>query len=228
MAGAALFPSIPGSRTNALYLAQLEGILGSFNGGQGADSAGMIWLVDRLSHQGGLASDTASTQTTNLPTAALTRYTNGIGVMAAVQCYSSSAGTGTTATITYTNSAGTGSRVSKAFSFGSVTDGSNDAGKFLIVPLADGDLGVKSVESLTAASADATAGNFGITLFKPLISLPSVGTSLPGGNASYWNGLLGSGGGLIEVADDAFLDIIHVNARSLLGAEFLAKFIEVA
>jgi hypothetical protein len=42
-----------------------------------ASQTGVFLLCDRLSHQGGLAGNVATSQTTNLATAALTRYTSG-------------------------------------------------------------------------------------------------------------------------------------------------------
>lgn len=43
----------------------------------------------------------------------------------------------------------------------------------LPIPLQTGDLGIRSVESvaLSGATATGTAGNFGVTLFKPLLPL---------------------------------------------------------
>lgn len=133
---------------------------------------GMFILCDRLNHSGGLDGTVTSAQTTNLPTAALTRYTDGVGVMACVEIYSAlGTNAATTATISYTNQAGTSGQTSPAFSFG----GSNNRGDTIIylIPLAAGDTGVKSVESITLAASTGTAGNFGITLYKPLLAIPT-------------------------------------------------------
>ena len=46
---------------------------------------GYLIIADRLSHQGGLSGTVTTAQTTNLGTAALTRYTSGIGVMAGLE-----------------------------------------------------------------------------------------------------------------------------------------------
>jgi hypothetical protein len=121
-----------------------------------------LMIFDRLSHQGGLSTTTTSTQTTNLPTAALTRYTNGRNVMAALEFYTTnSGGVSTTATVSYTNQDGTSGQTSKPFAFGGGL-----AGRLLIMPLADGDTGVRSVESVTIAADTTVSSNFGVTLIK--------------------------------------------------------------
>ena len=130
----------------------------------------MIIICDRLSHQAGLNATVITPQTTNLPTAPLTRYTDGVGVMAALEIYTAVGTTATTVTINYTNSAGVAGRVSQLTDFGATNF--REALRFILLPLADGDVGVKSVESVTVTAATDTAGNFGVTLFKPLIVFP--------------------------------------------------------
>ena len=129
-----------------------------------------VIICDRLSHQGGLSGTATGAQTTNLPTAALTRYTSGVGVMAALEIYSAIGATATTVTCSYTNQAGTSGRTSVDTVWGGTNF--NAAGRFILLPLQQGDTGVKSVESVTAAASTLTAGNFGVTLFKPLFGLP--------------------------------------------------------
>lgn len=127
-----------------------------------------FWVVDRLSQMGGLSGILTTPQTVN--TAALTRYTSGVGVYAAIEVYAAVGTTVTTITMTYTNSAGVGSRVSPAMTIGGTAFGSGTGGvpRFIILPLQDGDVGVQSVQSVTLAASTATAGNFGVTLFKVL------------------------------------------------------------
>jgi hypothetical protein len=129
---------------------------------------GVHILCDRLSHQGGLDSTVITANvTTNLPTAALTRYTSGDGVLAGLSIY---AAVGTTAgfvSCTYTNEAGTGGRVSPLFQLGAT--GVREAGRFIHVPLMSGDIGIRSIESYTLSASTLTAGNFGFVLYKPLV-----------------------------------------------------------
>lgn len=131
---------------------------------------GTLIVVDRLSHQGGLSATVTGAQTTNLPTAALTRYTSGVGVFAALEIYTAVGSTPTTFTASYTNVAGTSGRTSPTLAFG----GTNDrlATTVIPIPLVSGDTGVKSVESVTLAASTLTAGAFGVTLFKPLFAIP--------------------------------------------------------
>lgn len=166
-------------------------------------SSGLIWLVDRLSHQGGLDATVTSAQTTNLPTAALTRYTSGVGVYAALEIYTQIGATSTTVSISYTNTAGTAGQVSPLISFGN--GNYREAQRFMIVPLVAGDLGVKSVESVTVTATTGTAGNFGVTLFKPLYPMivPSASSTYPPGTP--WNPILSVGWNLPAIANDACL-----------------------
>jgi hypothetical protein len=185
---------------------------------QGRERAGALIVVDRLVHQDGLSGTVATAQTTNLPTAALTRYTSGVGVLAALEIYTAIGATGTTFTCSYTNSAGTAGRTSPAYSIGTGTF--NTAGRFMIMPLQAGDVGVKSVESVTLALSTGTAGNFGVTLFKPL---GFFGYSFTfGENPIYQDGLL-SGGGLIPQVQNgaclALLDVANATATALVNNE---------
>lgn len=129
-----------------------------------------VLICDRLSHQGGLDATSVAAQTTNLPTAALTRKTNGIGVFLGLEIYTQIGTTATTVTASYTNDAGTAGRVTAATAFGGT--GFREAGRLIILPLAAGDVGVKAVASVTLALSTGTVGNFGVTLFRPLLALP--------------------------------------------------------
>ena len=137
---------------------------------------GYLMIVDRLSHQGGLSGIVTTEQTTNLPTAALTRYASGAGVFAGIEIYAQLGTTATTFTASYTNQGGSGGQTSLAAVIGGTAF--REAGRVLILPLQDGDTGVQSVESVTVLATTGTAGNFGVTLFKPLLvmPLPSVGS----------------------------------------------------
>lgn len=185
-----------GTVTNPLYIAQIEA-------GTGTSSIFSYWLCDRLSHQGGLAGNiSGSEQTTNLPTAALPRYTSGVGVFIGLEIYTV-IGTGTSvATVRYTNSGGTGSRTTKGVDIGAT--GNREAGRFIICPLQDDDVGVDSVEGVTLTGSTATAGNFGVTLFRPLCMVPTLALQNQMLNGGYRDMMTSSGGGaLVEIEDDA-------------------------
>lgn len=136
---------------------------GSLN--QSSTSGVAFLLVDILNMSGGMSGTVTGTQTTGLPTAALTRYTSGVGVQAAVIGHAGIGTTATTFTATYTNQAGTGSQVTPAVNIGAAY---RDAGFLRILPLADGDTGIRSVESINIVANTGIAGNIGIVMFKPL------------------------------------------------------------
>ena len=135
------------------------------------DQAGTLVLFDRLSHQGDLPA-TTGTSTTNLPTAALTRYTSGEGVwIMAGRMTGTLGGTVVDITCSYTNQAGTAGRTSGIIK----NIAGEEQGLFQVFPLQQGDTGARSVESVTL-SAQANAGThaWGISLIKPLLIMPYV------------------------------------------------------
>jgi hypothetical protein len=158
------------SITNPLFIAELE-VKQALSGTRVA-----IMLMDRLSHQGGLSGTTTGEQTTNLPTAALTRYTDGVGVIAALQWYSATGSTGVTVTARYTNEGGTGSRTTLAASLAAT----RPIDTVVFLSTQDGDRGVRSVEGVTLSASTGTAGNFGVTLYKPLAVFQSVPAAMHG------------------------------------------------
>lgn len=157
-------------------------------GNLSSNSSGTFFLVDRLSHQGGLSGTVTTAQTTNLPTAALTRYTSGDGVMIALTIYTQIGTTATTVTVSYTNQAGTSGRTTKAVVFGGT--GYREAGRTLLLPLQDGDTGVRAVASVTVVATTGTAGAFGVTLIKPIAAYV---LDRPGGQQRF-NVVDGQGG----------------------------------
>jgi hypothetical protein len=187
-----------------------------FTGGMvTARQAGTYWLIDRLSHQGGLSGIVTTAQTTNLPTAALTRYTTGEGVMLAIEINTAIGGTATTVTVSYTNQAGTAGRTSPAVVIGG--SGNNGQARFILVPLQSGDTGVRSVQSTTG-----TAGAFGVVLFKPLLAFVVEGAGRQVELNLIDGGMLG---GMPEVLDGACLTwCANVNGSSttMLGHLFTA------
>lgn len=133
-------------------------------------------IMDRLAHSGGLSGTVTGSQTTNLPSAALTRYTDGVGVMAFVEIYSAIGTTGTTATCSYTDDSNNSGQTSTSFTIGS--SGFREAGVMLPVPLSPEDKGVRAVADINLVGSTGTAGNFGITLARPIAYLP-VGVYTP-------------------------------------------------
>lgn len=160
---------------------------------------GVFVLTDRLSHQGGLSGTATGAQTTNLPTAALTRFTTGAGVMIGLDIYTDIGSTGTTVTASYTNQAGTASRTTTAVVWGGT--GFRTSMRRVLLPLQSGDTGVRAVASVTAAGTTGTVGNFGVTLFKPLLFIPVDSVSQM--KFDLFNQMLG---GIPDIPSDACLE----------------------
>lgn len=224
---AAVFPTAAVVPTRAT-----AGALGQQNGGAGrlslmgarlntAAMTGLYLICDRLSHQGGLSGTTTGAQTTNLPTAALTRYTDGVGVMAGLTIATAVGTTATTVTASYTNTAPTAGRVSTAVVFGSAAY--NKANRMILLPLEAGDVGVRAVASVTLAGTTGTAGNFGVTLFKPLLAVFVESNS----GVVVGDYITGSTGGSIpEVVDDACLFAMAIGTgvnAGVAGSLFLSE-----
>ena len=202
--------------SSALVVSAIEAAAVATPAAQGMYASRMLILADRLSHQGGLDGTVTTAQTTNLPTAALTRYTSGDGVWAVVEVYTAVGSTVTTVTASYTNQAGTASQTTQAVAFGGVssTAGAGPVRSVGLLPLASGDTGIRSVESVTLAASTTTAGNFGITLLKPLLLLPL------GVNDPYQYDLVRGtlAGGLPEILDGACLFWLWGNYVSSAGS----------
>lgn len=219
---------LPGTApTTAVVPARdLAGGLGQQNGGATAlripgihigeskqGAGGTYILCDRLSHQGGLVANIATVQTTNLPTAALTRYTTGAGVFAGIEIHTQIGNTITTVTASYTDQGGTAAQVTPAIPIGSTAF--RDQRSFLPLPCAAGDSGFRSVESVTLALSTGTAGTMGIVLYRPLLYLP-----LFMGEAHMVNPAFGTlGGGMPEILDDAHLFWLFKPAGAPTGAQ---------
>jgi hypothetical protein len=138
-------------------------------------ASGMYLLVDRLAHNGGLDA-TVTTAQSNGSWPALTRFTTGAGVWAAIEIYTQVGATTTTISGSYTNSAGTSGRTFQAVGFGS---SDIHLGSLFPLSLQQGDVGVQAVASVTVLATTGTAGNFGVTLFKTLGAWPANSSTLP-------------------------------------------------
>lgn len=129
-------------------------------------TAGVLTLIDRLVHTSGLSGTSTSAQTVN--TTALTRRTDAIGVMCALEVYTQLGGTSRTATISYTNSDGVAGRTGTI-----VIPATALAGEFIgPMTLQAGDVGVQSVQTVTLSGSTGTAGDFGVVLYYELGTVP--------------------------------------------------------
>lgn len=145
--------------TASIYLASSHA-----NSGQ----AVTLMLCDRLVHMAGL-NGTGTIQNIYLPmtsASAMTRYTGSCsGTMAAIEIYTAIGATQTTVSGSYINQNGSTSSFQSTQIGGANFD---KASRFIILPLQDGDTGVQNVLSICQAASTATAGSYGITIFRPL------------------------------------------------------------
>jgi hypothetical protein len=149
-------------------------------------NSGTLIIGDRLLHIGGLSGTVTTAQTV---AGTMTRYaTNGTcpGNWILAEIYTAIGGTGTTITASYTNQAGTAAQATVAATFGGA--GFQEKCRTILMPLAAGDTGVQAVASTTVLATTGTAGNFGITVFRPLLILP-MGIAAAGGARDFIGGL---------------------------------------
>jgi hypothetical protein len=143
------------------------------------------WLLyDRLLHNGGLDGTSTGAQDVG---GSLTRNTGGVGNQIWVEIYGVIGTTARTITASYTNQAGTASQTTPAVAIGGT--GLREAGRMIQMPLAAGDTGVQSVETVTiAGGSTGTAGAFGVTLLRPLalVPAPTPGLATPRNWIEAW------------------------------------------
>ena len=128
----------------------------------------------------------------------------------------------TTVTASYTNTTPTAGRTTQATNFGNT--GYREQDRIIPLPLQVGDVGVTAVASVTVLATTGTAGNFGLTLAYPLVTLP-----LPlGGVGRLWSAILLAGGPLdLGIASDACLAMAWypngTTAPQLFGQAFFCE-----
>lgn len=136
-----------------------------------------LMLVDMQGYYPGISMNSSSVQ--NLVGSPTLRYTNGVGVRAALTIRTTSGATAHNLSMTYTNSDGTGSRtlpVTVSCTASAITPhithsgtAANNYGPFL--PLASGDVGIQSVQSVQLSAASG-AGTAALVLYKPILTIP--------------------------------------------------------
>ena len=144
---------------------------------EGYSSIAANYLIyDRLAQVGGLSGAVITAQTCNISSTRYNTAQTAVGVQIAIEIGAAVGTTATTISASYTNQDGTAGRTTKLIAFGGT--GNRELQRVLFLPLADGDTGVLSVQSVTVAANTGTVGNFAVLLIKPLIQ---VGTSYAGG-----------------------------------------------
>jgi hypothetical protein len=143
-----------------------------------------LMLVDLCMYYPGINMNTAVAQTL-VNGSALTRYTTGAGLRAALVIQTTTGTTAHNIAISYTNQAGTAGRVLPVTVAGTVSaipshithsgTAANNYAPFL--PLASGDTGIRSVQSLTLSAASLT-GTAALCLYKPIMEIPITTASV--------------------------------------------------
>jgi hypothetical protein len=123
-----------------------------------------------------------------------------------LESYVAIGATASNVTVSYTNSSSVASRttVSEAII------ASFPAARMQRLRLQDGDLGVKSIQSLTLTANTTVAGNFGITLLEKKAVIPLTAANIA--NVMDFAAL-----GLPDLAADAALQFVHMGTTTSTG-----------
>jgi hypothetical protein len=156
-------------------------------------------ICDRLVHSGFLSAVSSSAQSVSTP--ALTRYTSGDGVMIGLTIYSILGSTATTVSAEYTDQAGNTGRNTPLVQIGA--NGFREVNRMLVLPLQSGDSGVRAVANVTLTATTGAAGNFGVTLFKPIYAICVDASSGVLSASGFITG--NTCGGIAKIEDDACL-----------------------
>lgn len=130
---------------------------------------GNYLLYDRLAQMGGLDATVITPQAVSM---SLSRYTGSlscVGNRIFIEVYTQVGATAVLANVTYKNQSGQTS-VTPSASFGGA--GFEEGQRLIMMPLAPGDTGVQSVDRVIISATTTTAGNFGVTVGRPLVWVP--------------------------------------------------------
>jgi hypothetical protein len=161
---------------------------------------GTLIIYDRLLHISGLDGTNVGAQTV---AGSLTRNTGGAGNFAFAEIYTIIGTTARTITMSYTNTTPTGGRTSPAVAIGAT--GFREVTRAIMLPLQSGDTGITSVESVTLSATTGTAGDFGITVGKP-ITYVGIGAA----GACGWRDFTVGLPGIPQIEDDACLAALWI------------------
>ena len=178
-----------------------------------ATTVGSILVYDRVWACSGFSGIVTSAQTVSSFPSPIPRPDSfGTGLKIWVEWYTATGSTASNITCSYTNSAG----VSGRSTVSTAIPTSMPANRMIKLPLAGGDTGVQSVQSITLSASTGTAGNFGITLMRPLAQI-----SNPVANLSFTKDFAGLG--LPIVNDHAAISFIQFGTTTSTGIQ-LANF----
>jgi hypothetical protein len=134
----------------------------------------IVLVADLLVAAGNIDANSAGAQTIN--TAALTRYTDGAGVMMTLEVTTALGAGAANVTITYTNQAGTAGRATAAIAMtaSAITFRLQPAVLGAQVELLAPDYGVRSVQTLQFSAGMGAGGLVALLLYKPLLMIPTL------------------------------------------------------
>lgn len=170
-AGQIPFPATVAS--TSIYLASMDATQ--------AGNIGGVMLCDRLWHNSGAVVTTTTAQSitfSGLPARDNTGTTNGAGVQLAIEVTTATTNGSpvTNMTASYTNSAGTAGQTATVTSF----PANAVAGTFVPFNLAAGDLGVRSVQSITLGTSLVT-GAVSLVCYRVIAVIPTPTANVSGG-----------------------------------------------
>lgn len=179
-------------------------------------SLAVVKLYDRLLHIGGLDATLTDPQVVG---GTITRNTGGVGNQIWLEIYDTlGANTGVSISANYTNQDGTSGRTTPYRTIGQT--GFREIGRMSMLPLQAGDTGVQSVEGVTLTGTTGAAGNFGITIAKPLASFSGpTGISLTGGMGNVSNYVMGKPQKIV-IPDDACLALMVSQGQAQIQEVF--------
>lgn len=180
-------------------------------------TGGTLILYDRLLQISGLSGTSTSAQTVG---GTLTRYTSGAGNQIWVEVYTQIGASSTTISASYTDQDGNSGQTSRSVAIGNT--GLREAQRIIPITLASGDTGVQACASVTLAATTGTAGNFGVIIAHPLLTIPFANPGV-GSVRDLISGLPG----LQEIFTDACLALAWIPNTTTVPQIFgSAHFIE--
>jgi hypothetical protein len=199
------------SRTTAGALGQTNPQSGNtkylFQVASTMEASGTFLIYDRLVHCGGLSANTTAIQTVNTPQ--LTRYSgdSSVGNRIMLEIYETLPSVANLfPEVSYTNQDGVSGKSAHTMAIGGATVVIPPSS--FIMTLDSGDTGVRSIESVRLTTSGATAGNFGVSIIRPLLLQQS-----PTKNAfPHYRDFLTGLPGFVKIENDACIQVLASNA----------------
>ncbi len=183
--------------------------------------AGVLIVADRIWQNGGIDKASTSAQAITTPTFPArdqNSSSNGVGYLMGLEISGASTTGGTpTITVSYTNSDGVSGRT--ATQINNVI-GASAPTRCWMIGLQAGDVGVKSIESVTLGGTAFTEGTLNLVVFRPLVYCPI---------SCFLNNLSGIdpiSGQMPSIPRGAVLYLLGVNAQEGTGS-FMATGVEI-